>query len=59
MSGARTVLTTSLKEGFGFSFLEPWTAGIPVAGRRLEAVCLDFEDEGVALSRSTIGCGFR
>jgi hypothetical protein len=51
MSGARTVLTTSLKEGFGFSFLEPWTAGIPVAGRRLEAVCLDFEDEGVALSR--------
>lgn len=49
MSSARAVLTTSLKEGFGFSFLEPWTAGIPVAGRRLEAVCPDFEREGVSL----------
>jgi glycosyltransferase involved in cell wall biosynthesis len=51
MSGARAALTTSLKEGFGFSFLEPWTAGIPVAGRRLEAVCPDFEAEGVSLPR--------
>lgn len=51
MSSARAVLTTSLKEGFGFSFLEPWTAGIPVAGRRLEAVCPDFEKEGIEQPR--------
>lgn len=47
MSSARCALTTSLKEGFGFAFLEPWTALIPVAGRRLETVCPDFEAEGV------------
>ncbi len=47
LSEARCVLTTSLKEGFGFAFLEPWTAGLPVAGRRLETVCPDFEAEGV------------
>ncbi|GHU82638.1 hypothetical protein FACS189468_7050 [Spirochaetia bacterium] len=40
------VITTSIKEGFGFSFLEPWTAGRAVLGRRLD-VCRDFEDAGV------------
>ncbi len=50
LSEARCVVTTSLKEGFGFAFLEPWTAGIPVVGRRLEAVCPDFEAEGVRFS---------
>jgi glycosyltransferase involved in cell wall biosynthesis len=46
---ARSALTTSLKEGFGFAFLEPWTAGVPVVGRRLDAVCPDFEAAGVSL----------
>lgn len=41
------VVTTSVKEGFGFSFLEPWTIGKEVRGRRLDAVCPDFEDKGV------------
>lgn len=41
------VLTTSVKEGFGFSFLEPWTAGREVIGRRVEYVCRDFESAGV------------
>jgi len=49
MATARMVLTTSLKEGFGFSFLEPWTAGRAVIGRRLDAVCPDFEDQGITL----------
>lgn len=44
---ARSAVTTSLKEGFGFAFLEPWTAGVPVVGRRLDAVCPDFEAAGV------------
>jgi glycosyltransferase involved in cell wall biosynthesis len=44
------MLTTSIREGFGFSFLEPWTAGKAVTGRRLEAVAQDFEAMGVDLS---------
>jgi hypothetical protein len=44
------MITTSIREGFGFSFLEPWTAGRAVVGRRLEAVAPDFERRGVDLS---------
>ena len=47
MGSAKAVITTSVKEGFGFSFLEPWTAGIPVTGRRINYVCADFEQAGV------------
>jgi hypothetical protein len=41
------VITTSVKEGFGFSYLEPWTAGRTVMGRRINYVCRDFESAGV------------
>ncbi len=41
------VITTSIKEGFGFSFLEPWTAGRATLGRRIDYVCEDFEKAGV------------
>lgn len=41
------IVTTSVKEGFGFSFLEPWTAGREVLGRRIDYVCRDFENTGV------------
>jgi hypothetical protein len=41
------IITTSVKEGFGFSYLEPWTAGRTVIGRRLNYVCRDFENAGV------------
>jgi hypothetical protein len=41
------IITTSVKEGFGFSYLEPWTAGRTVMGRRLNYVCRDFEKAGV------------
>jgi hypothetical protein len=41
------IITTSVKEGFGFSFLEPWTAGRAVIGRRIDYVCRDFEDGGI------------
>jgi hypothetical protein len=44
------MLTTSIREGFGFSFLEPWTAGRAVTGRRLEAVAPDFAAASVDLS---------
>ncbi|GHV53203.1 hypothetical protein AGMMS49579_11580 [Spirochaetia bacterium] len=41
------VISTSIKEGFGFSFLEPWTAGRGLMGRRIDYVCRDFEEEGL------------
>jgi hypothetical protein len=44
---SRAVLTTSIKEGFGLSYLEPLARGKVVLGRRLPAVVNDFEDEGL------------
>jgi hypothetical protein len=49
---AVAILTTSVKEGFGFSFLEPWTAGRMVIGRRIDYVCRDFEGAGIAFDSS-------
>ena len=46
---ADSMVTTSIAEGFGFSFLEPWTAGKWLWGRRLEGVCADFTDRGIQL----------
>ena len=47
LGSAVCALSTSVKEGFGFSFLEPWTAGRGLFGRRIEYVCADFERAGV------------
>lgn len=44
------LITTSITEGFGFSFLEPWTAGRTLWGRRLEANCADFAAKGIDLT---------
>ena len=49
MSESVYTLTTSVNEGFGFTFLEPWTAGKMVHGRRLPHVCEDFERHGLRL----------
>ena len=46
---ARYLLTTSITEGFGFSFLEPWLFGKLVWGRKLADICRDFEANGVRL----------
>jgi hypothetical protein len=50
LGSAYTIITTSIKEGFGFSFLEAWTAGIAVTGRRIDYVCRDFEKNGVCFN---------
>ncbi|MDR1029784.1 MAG: glycosyltransferase family 1 protein [Treponema sp.] len=39
-------ITTSIKGSLGFSFLEPWTAGRAVIGRRIN-ICRDFEKAGI------------
>jgi len=41
------IITTSINEGFGFAFLEPWTANKYVFGRRIDHVCKDFEHNGM------------
>lgn len=49
MHGANFIITTSISEGFGFSFLEPWTAGQRLWGRNLPEICIDFQNRGVRL----------
>ena len=49
VGGSKFVVTTSINEGFGYCFLEPWTGGKPLWGRRLDPVCRDFEQNGVCL----------
>jgi hypothetical protein len=48
VASARYVLTTSIMEGFGFSFLEPWLFDKLVCGRKLSDICTDFEANGVS-----------
>jgi hypothetical protein len=50
VSHSALMLTTSIREGFGFSFLEPWTAGRAASGRRISAVAGDFAAMDVDLS---------
>jgi len=47
---SKFLITTSINEGFGFSFLEPWTAGKLLWGRRLPEICHDFEQNGIRLN---------
>jgi hypothetical protein len=48
VASARYLLTTSITEGFGFSFLEPWLFNKMVWGRKLCDICTDFESNGVS-----------
>jgi len=49
VQSAEFFITTSITEGFGFSFLEPWLAGKYLWGRRLPSVCEDFEKNNIRL----------
>jgi hypothetical protein len=46
---SRSIMTTSITEGFGFSFLEPWTAEKLLWGRKLPDICRDFESNHIDL----------
>lgn len=54
--GASLCLTTSVTEGFGMAFLEPWLAGVSLAGRDLPQVTGDFRGSGVEFSRLYARC---
>ena len=49
VSSADFFITTSISEGFGFSFLEPWTANKMLWGRKLPDICQDFENNSIGL----------
>jgi len=46
---ARSLVTTSIAEGFGLAFLEPWLVGRPICGRDLPEVTMEFRKSGIEL----------
>ena len=46
---SKFLITTSITEGFGLSFLEPWTGKKILWGRKLPEICRDFEANGIQL----------
>ncbi len=50
MAQSDGVVTTSIREGFGLAFLEPWTLGKAVTGRDLPDITQDFKAHGIVLN---------
>ena len=50
LARAAAVVTTSVAEGFGLAFLEPWLVGRPLLGRDLPEMTSEFKNEGLDLS---------
>lgn len=46
---ADLVITTSVLEGFGFAYLEPWILDKPVIGRSIPLITPDFQAKGMNL----------
>ena len=49
MAAATAVVTTSIAEGFGLAFLEPYLSGRPVLGRDLPPITKSFKAAGIEL----------
>jgi hypothetical protein len=47
---ADALITTSVAEGFGLAFLEPWLANKPLVGRNLPEITADFAEHGLDLA---------
>lgn len=50
MQSASAILNTSIAEGFGLTFLEPWLFGKGLLGRNLPDITADFKAQGIDLS---------
>ena len=50
LRAAHALVTTSVAEGFGLAFLEPWLAERPLVGRKLPEITGAIEEAGVDLS---------
>jgi len=46
---ADALMTTSVTEGFGLAYLEPWLVGRPVTGRILDEITSEFKEAGIVL----------
>lgn len=46
---SHALISTSIAEGFGLAFLEPWLIGRPLAGRDLPEITRDFAADGIEL----------
>jgi len=44
-------ITTSIREGFGMVYMEPWLAGTPVIGREISCVIGDLQHSGLRFPR--------
>jgi len=49
LASAHALVTTSVAEGFGLAFIEPWLAGRPLVGRDLPEITRDFTTAGLDL----------
>lgn len=49
LRSATCVVVTSVAEGFGMAFLEPWLMGTPVCGRDLPEITDSFRQDGLRL----------
>lgn len=49
LRSAHALMSTSIAEGFGLAFLEPWLVGRPLAGRDLPEITADFKANGLQL----------
>jgi hypothetical protein len=50
LKSAQVLVTTSVAEGFGLAFLEPWLVMRPLVGRKIPEISDEFERVGVDLS---------
>jgi glycosyltransferase involved in cell wall biosynthesis len=49
VASASAMLTTSVGEGFGLAYLEPWLFGKGLCGRDLPGITADFKENGIQL----------
>ncbi len=57
MAAATAILSTSIAEGFGLAFLEPWLYGKAIVGRDLPLITADFQASGIHLDSLYDGLG--
>lgn len=50
ISSSYAIVSTSITEGFGLAFLEPWLMSRPVLGRDLPAITKEFKEKGIGLT---------
>lgn len=50
IAASHSIISTSVAEGFGLAFLEPWLMGRPLCGRDIADITVDFKENGLDLS---------